>query len=123
MSWNCILQSAFNNKDFSLVYEIFAQHNENLVIQQYIGVEDSKGVEIYDGDMILVEGSRHIVRFEECKFGYFTILGFKGLPDPRWMKMEVFGNIFQHAELDKVWELSKFEKRMKNSVDVWTRMV
>ena len=103
-------------------YEYFELHNitvpdrllyqDKFPVQQYTGLKDSKGTEVWEGDIIkytrLIEKERRIVEFfsfikyQDAKFG-FDLTGFNDMfydlsdeSDP-----EVIGNIFENSELLK----------------------
>lgn len=85
---------------------------ENYVVQQYTGLKDSKGKEIYEGDIVKYhrgfESEKEIreltshIKFQDAAFG-FDMKGFNDM----FMSLEndsyieVIGNIFENPELLK----------------------
>ncbi|QHU90459.1 hypothetical protein GWK74_02930 [Candidatus Saccharibacteria bacterium oral taxon 488] len=75
------------------------------VIEQYIGLKDKNGKEIYEGDVVKVEGDGEIYRVEWIRSGFgleprynsprYPVLGNVELRK----KIEVIGNIHENPEL------------------------
>jgi uncharacterized phage protein (TIGR01671 family) len=74
------------------------------VVQQYTGLKDSKGVDIYEGDIVKIEDKEE-VRIYDIVFshGYFGLnrgSKFKhALMCPYTEIIEIIGNIFENPEL------------------------
>lgn len=79
--------------------------NDRLVFEQYTGLKDKNGTEIYEGDVVKVEGDGEIYRVEWIYSGFgleprynspcYPILGNVKLRK----KIEVIGNIHENPEL------------------------
>jgi uncharacterized phage protein (TIGR01671 family) len=101
-SWSSPLNSVF-------------QYNKNIVFQQFIGLRDKKGKEIYEGDIAIYQPNRITSKTGEILFedGAFVFNGLKSAKGfvclHAFTKNEigglkaikVIGNIFQNPELLK----------------------
>ena len=78
---------------------------DEIVIEQFTGLKDKNGTEIYEGDVVKVEGDGEIYRVEWIRSGFgleprynsprYPVLGNVELRK----KIEVIGNIHENPEL------------------------
>lgn len=91
---------------------------DNIILMQYTGLKDKKGVEIYEGDILHIEienwhikgdiiaSGNEVVEYQECCFGviwgyhrdFIKLNGFTNTT------FEVIGNIYSNPELLKEGE-------------------
>jgi uncharacterized phage protein (TIGR01671 family) len=101
---SCIIGfSSHDRWDHDKGYKINLGNQDNLVVQQYTGLKDSKGVEIYEGDILKWhEGENN---FSEVIFqnGSFMVRGINW--GAFWYLSDYcdaytcFGNVFENPEL------------------------
>lgn len=97
--------------DGTINYEYGTWNSDHLVIQQYTGINDKNGKEIYEGDILDmgydIQGKRVLTSVEFNQENYGEVLGFNlmNFPDGRAYeyyygespssRKEVVGNIFE----------------------------
>jgi len=78
------------------LYHLFFSKDENLIIQQFTGLKDINGKEIYEGDIL---DTKCVVSFNDGMFGIFDKHNYMGLNSYMSKFREVIGNIYENPEL------------------------
>ena len=83
--------------------------DENYILMQYTGLKDKNGKEIYEGDIVIQNGEKIVVKyginevdaFEGIGFNLWSFYGEK--PNGKRLKSELklIGNIYENPELLK----------------------
>ena len=93
----------WNNAETDIVFDDYPQ----LILSQYTGLKDKNGKEIYEGDMLSVNGRNSglpvVVIYEDGAFmGAYTDSTFKyplNSVELHLQKTEVIGNVYENPEL------------------------
>lgn len=95
-TFNSTVLNFTNDKGFGTIKSITDE-----LIEQFTGLHDKNGVEIYEGD-ILSWGygyTDEVVTFENGCFGYSSLYSFTSLSESNLVICEVIGNIHENPEL------------------------
>lgn len=112
LSWDCIMQTAFNRGDYPLIYDLLAGNLSggkwDMRLLQCTGLKDKNGKEIYEGDILQIIDSEDkttiTVGFHDGAFSVEIMAdwgGFhKSLADFMYPnEWEIIGNIYENPEL------------------------
>ena len=114
MSWVTGLDFRRNHEQLSSPIKITEVHTnydimcypeikDFLVLMQYTGLEDKNGVEIYEGDIIIIDGNTTDVFFNSSCACFDVdsqdLLSYFDMYNPYDFEVEVIGNIYENPEL------------------------
>lgn len=123
--WNDPLKDMGENEYYndevsmwSVAYEAEKGDDSTFEWQQYTGLKDKNGKEIYEGDIVTIHDRYYVIRYGEYDIeNYYIVEGF--FPDPfefDYLTLkniheisEVVGNIYENSELLSKVEREDFE--------------
>lgn len=111
-AWHISKKEMLPNDRLKNLREAIKLHeNEKVVLQQFTGLKDKNGLEIYEGDIYKIEGYYYQVIFDEGAFtggkelGSSAPLGWRSysvdevVESDFYKKIEVVGNIYENKDL------------------------
>ena len=72
--------------------------NDNLIVEQFTGIHDKNGIEIYEGDIVTDGVGKYKIIYDLKLAGYQPYCIFRDDPENY---CEVIGNIYENPELIK----------------------
>lgn len=99
-AWNHLTKEMDYGKSVLVdFYQLNSSYDHRLM--QYTGLKDKNGVEIYEGDIVDIFGTKDSVVFS---LGSFDLFNYEdeyghGAPFQLWDECEVIGNIYENLEL------------------------
>jgi len=108
INWMELRQTIMNRGDCRLLWDTMTGRNET-ILEQYTGLKDKNGVEIYESDLISISDPRigKAIGAARVVFSYGYVGGWVCTADDksfltlgtRTQDLEIIGNIHQHPEL------------------------
>ena len=96
---------AMLGRDFISLEPLGSWDRDNIILMQYIGLQDKNGKEIYEGDIVRTYHKLFTVAWSDTFYGFALVTKSHGasesmtFPNFRHYDWEVIGNIYENPEM------------------------